>query len=135
MSKVFKKVIVVVLSLAVLLGFTACGEIKSKVNENAPQAPITAEWTYDHLVSHGEYVPRYIFISDKNNPHFSSDGSTYTINIVPDKEYTGEVEKIDDCNYRLHSPNSDKSVDVFIAGNSLTVKIDDEHEVVFVAKK
>lgn len=135
MSKIFKKVIVVVLSLAVLMGFTACGEMKSKVNENAAQAPITAEWTYDHLVSHGEYVPRYIFISDKNNPHFSSDGSTYTINIVPDKEYTGEVEKIDDCNYRLHNPNSDKSVDVFIAGNSLTVKIDDDHEVVFVAKK
>ena len=135
MSKVFKKVIVVVLSLAVLLGFTACGEMKSKVNENAAQAPITSEWTYDHLVSNGEYVPRYIFISDKNNPHFSSDGSTYTINIVPGKEYTGEVEKIDDCNYSLHSPNSDKAVDVIIAGNSLTVKIDDEHEVVFVAKK
>ena len=135
MSKIFKKVIVVVLSLAVLLGFTACGEMKSKVNENAAQAPITSEWTYDHLVSHGEYVPRYIFISDKNNPHFSSDGSTFTLSVVSEKEYTGDVEKIDDCNYRLHSPNSDKAVDVFIAGNSLTVKIDDEHEVVFVAKK
>ena len=135
MSKIFKKVIVVVLSLAVLMGFTACGEMKSKVNENAALAPITAEWTYDHLVSHGKYVPRYIYISDKNNPHFSSDGSTFTLSVVSDKEYTGEVEKIDDCNYRLHSPNSDKAVDVIIAGNSLTVKIDDEHEVVFVAKK
>ena len=134
MSKIFKKVIVVVLSLAVLLGFTACGEMKSKVNENAALAPITSEWTYDHLVSHGEYVPRYIFISDKNNPHFSSDGSTFTLSVVPGKEYTGEVEKIDDANYILHKSGSDKSVDVIIAGNSLTVKIDDDHEVVFVAK-
>ena len=134
MSKVFKKVIVVVLSLAVLLGFTACGEMKSKVNENAAQASITAEWTYDHAISKGEYVPRYIYISDKNSPHFSSDGSTFTMNIVPDKEYTGEVEKIDDCNYRLHNPSSDNTVDVIIAGNSLTVKISDEYLIVFVEK-
>lgn len=134
MSKIFKKVIVVVLSLAVLLEFTACGEMKSKVNENAPQAPITAEWTYDHLVSHGEYVPRYIFISDKNNPHFSSDGATFTLSVTPGKEYTGDVEKIDDCNYSLHSPNSDNTVDVIIAGNSLTVKISDEYLIVFVEK-
>lgn len=134
MSKIFKKVIVVVLSVAVLLGFTACGEMKSKVNENAAQAPITAEWTYDHLVSHGEYVPRYIFISDKNNPHFSSDGATFTLSVTPGKEYTGEVEKIDDCNYSLHSPNSDNTVDVIIAGNSLTVKISDEYLIVFVEK-
>lgn len=134
MSKIFKKVIVVVLSVAVLLGFTACGEMKSKVNENAAQAPITAEWTYDHLVSHGEYVPRYIFISDKNNPHFSSDGATFTLSVTPGKEYTGDVEKIDDCNYSLHSPNSDNTVDVIIAGNSLTVKISDEYLIVFVEK-
>lgn len=134
MSKIFKKVIVVVLSVAVLLGFTACGEMKSKVNENAAQALITAEWTYDHLVSHGEYVPRYIFISDKNNPHFSSDGATFTLSVTPGKEYTGEVEKIDDCNYSLHSPNSDNTVDVIIAGNSLTVKISDEYLIVFVEK-
>ena len=134
MSKIFKKVIVVVLSLAVLLGFTACGEMKSKVNENAAQASITAEWTYDHAISKGEYVPRYIYTSDKNSPHFSSDGSTFTMNIVPDKEYTGEVEKIDDCNYRLHNPSSDKTVDVIIAGNSLTVKISDEYLIVFVEK-
>lgn len=134
MSKIFKKVIVVVLSLAVLLGFTACGEMKSKVNENAAQAPITAEWTYDHLVSHGEYFPRYIFISDKNNPHFSSDGATFTLSVTPGKEYTGEVEKIDDCNYSLHSPNSDNTVDVIIAGNSLTMKISDEYLIVFVEK-
>ena len=134
MSKIFKKVIVVVLSLAVLLGFTACGEMKSKVNENAPQASITAEWTYDHAISKGEYVPRYIFISDKNNPHFSSDGSTFTLSVTPGKEYTGDVEKIDDCNYRLHNPSSDNTVDVIIAGNSLTVKISDEYLIVFVEK-
>ena len=134
MSKILKKVFAVVLSLAVLMGFTACGEVKSKVNVNAAQASITDKWTYDHVVSGGEYVPRYIFISDKNNPHFSSDGSTFTLNVVSGKEYTGEVEKIDDSYYILHKPGSDKSVDAIIAGNSLTVKIDDDHEVVFVTK-
>ena len=53
MSGIFKKIIAVVLTLTVLMGFTAC-KAKSKVNVNAPQASITDEWTFDHALKQGE---------------------------------------------------------------------------------
>ena len=59
MSGIFKKIIAVVLTLSVLMGFTAC-KVKSKVTVNAPQASITDNWTFDHAMKKGEEVPRYL---------------------------------------------------------------------------
>ena len=134
MSKVFKRVSALVIVFTLIFSFTACA-VKSKVNEDAPQASITDEWTFDHATNKGENVPRYLFDKDEDLPHFSSDGTNFTLNIVPGKIYSGTVEKIDDGNYILHKEGSDKSVNVSIAGNSLTVHVSDDTNVVFVVKK
>ena len=127
MSGIFKKIIAVVLTLTVLMGFTAC-KAKSKVNVNAPQASITDEWTFDHALKQGENVPRFIFDSDKNLPQFTSDGTNFTFNIVPGK--------IDDSNYVLYKDGShDKALPATIAGNSLTLYVNDDTYVVYVVKK
>ena len=135
MSSIFKKIIVVVLTLTVLMGFTAC-KAKSKVNVNAPQASITDEWTFEHALKQGENVPRFIFDSDKNLPQFTSDGTNFTFNIVPGKNYSGTIEKIDDSNYVLYKDGShDKALPATIAGNSLTLYVSDDTYVVYVVKK
>ena len=135
MSGIIKKIIVVVLTLTVLMGFTAC-KAKSKVNVNAPQASITDEWTFDHAMKQGENVPRFLFDNDAMLPHFTSDGTNFTFNIVPDKDYSGTIEKIDDSNFVLYKDGShDKALPATIAGNSLTLYVNDDTYVVYVVKK
>ncbi len=133
MSKIFKKLMAVVLCLVVVAGFTAC-KMKSKVNVNAPQASITDEWTYDHAISNGNYVDRYLFEPDKHLPHFSCDGTNFTLNIVAEKVYTGTIEKVDDSNYLLWTSTGSVPVSVTIVGNSLTVNINENTCVVYVTK-
>ena len=119
MSGIFKKIIAVVLTLTVLMGFTAC-----------------KAWTFDHALKQGENVPRFIFDSDKNLPQFTSDGTNFTFNIVPGKNYSGTIEKIDDSNYVLYKDGShDKALPATIAGNSLTLYVSDDTYVVYVVKK
>ena len=134
MSKVLKKISAIVITFTLLFSLAAC-QVKSKVDEDAPQASITDEWTYDHATNKGEYVPRFLFDSDSKLPHFKSDGTNFTLNIVPDNVYTGTVEKIDDGNYVLHKEGSDKTLDVSIAGNSLTLHVSEDTNVVFVVKE
>ena len=135
MSGIFKKIIAVVLTLTVLMGFTAC-KAKSKVNVNAPQASITDEWTFDHAMKKGEEVPRYLFDKDSTLPQFTSDGTNFSFYIVQDNVYSGTVEKIDDSTYLLYRDGSkDRSLPATIAGNSLTLHVSDDTYVVYVVKK
>ncbi|SCW26818.1 hypothetical protein SAMN02910456_00153 [Ruminococcaceae bacterium YRB3002] len=135
MIKTIKKFAVVTVCLFALVAFAGCAE-ESKVDESADTADITAEWTFDHAVSGGEDVPRYSNTSDKDLPHFSTDGETFTFNIVPDKTYTGRIEDNGDGTYTLINPNNeDKTISAKITGNSLTITINEENSVTFVVKE
>ena len=133
MSKIFKKLMAVVLCVVVVASFTAC-KMKSKVNVDAPQASITDEWTYDHAISNGNYVDRYFLEPDRHLPHFSCDGTNFTLNIVAENVYTGTIEKVDDSNYLLWTETGSVPVSVTIVGNSLTVNINENTCVVYVTK-
>ena len=133
MSKIFKKLMAVVLCVVVVASFTAC-KMKSKVNVDAPQASITDEWTYDHAISNGNYVDRYFLEPDRHLPHFSCDGTNFTLNIVAENVYTGTIEKVDDSNYLLWTSTGSVPVSVTIVGNSLTVNINENTCVVYVTK-
>ena len=134
MSREIKRLTVTILVLSILLVCVSC-KAPSKVNEKAKTAPITSEWTYDHAINKGEYVPRYLFEKEENLPQFSTDGKTYTFSIVSGNVYSGTVENNGDGTYKIYRENAEKSVLVTITGNALTVHIDDESSVVFVAKK
>jgi hypothetical protein len=132
MSKGYKRMIVPVISLVVLIACVSCA-VASKVNENSKTAPITSKWTFDHATNNGKNVQRNIFDKEEDLPHFSSDGETFEFNIVPGNVYTGEVELNDDGSYKLYKTgNSEKSIRAAITGNALTVYITDDTTVVFV---
>lgn len=133
MVKGLKKAIVLIISVVVLMCCASC-EAKSKVDKDAETAPITSEWSYDHAMNKGENVPRYMFDSDKNLPHFSSDGETFTMNIVPGKEYSGTVVANDDGSYSIYNNGTGQPILVTIEGNSLTVHINDDTSVTYVVK-
>jgi hypothetical protein len=132
MSKGYKRLIVPVISLVILIACVSCAVI-SKVNENAKTAPITSKWTFDHATNKGENVPRHMFDRDEDLPHFSSDGETFTFNIVPGSVYTGTITQNDNGSYTLiNNGNEDKPIIAEITGNALTIIINDDTNVVFV---
>ena len=133
MFKGLKKVIIPVICLAVLICCASCA-VKSKVNVNAETAPIDSEWTFDHAVNKGTDVPRRMFIKDADFPHFSTDGETFTFNIVPEKIYSGTIVANGDGTYVIYNSSGSQSLNVTVEGNSLTVHITDDTYVVFVAK-
>ena len=82
MSKGYRRLIVPVISLIILIACVSCAVI-SKVNENSQTASITSKWTFDHATNKGENVPRRMFDRDEDIPHFSSDGETFTLTSYP----------------------------------------------------
>jgi hypothetical protein len=132
MSKGYKRLIVPVISLVILIACVSCAVI-SKVNENAKTAPITSKWTFDHATNKGENVPRHMFDRDEDLPHFSSDGETFTFNIVPGSVYTGTISQNEDGTYTLiNNGNEDKPIKATVNGNALTIIINENTNVVFV---
>ncbi len=133
MTKGSKTAIVLILSLVLMLSVVSCVK-NSKVNENAPTAPINSEWSFDHASKDGENVPRYLGDKDDDLPHFWSDGETFRFNITPGKEYTGTVSLENDGTYKLYRDGEKMYVTAVIKGNSLTLKVGKNNTVVFVTK-
>lgn len=133
MTRGSKTALIIVLSLVLILGFVSC-VVKTKVDENAPAASITSEWTYDHATRDGENVPRYLGDKDEDLPNFWSDGSTFRFNITPGKEYSGTVVAESDGSYKLYRDGEGMYVVATIKGNSLTLNVGKNNTVVFIAK-
>jgi hypothetical protein len=132
MPKGYKRMIVPVISLIILIACVSCA-VASKVNENAQTAPITSKWTFDHATNDGKNVHRYLFDKEEDLPHFSSDGENFRFNITPGNEYTGTIELNDDGTYTLYrNGDKDKRIRASITGNALTVYTTDDSTVVFV---
>ncbi len=128
-----KKIIVLVISMVVLFSCVSCAAKSNSANSDA--APITSEWTYDHAVNKGNLVSRTSTDRDEDLPHFSSDGKTFSFNIVSGKTYTGTVEANDDGTYTLRNGSGKGDpITVTIEGDSLTVHISDNTSVTFVTK-
>jgi len=127
-----KRMIVPIISLIVLIACVSCAVV-SKVNENAQTAPITSKWTFDHATKDGKNIPRYILDKDEDLPHFTSDGETFTFNIVSGTNYSGTLEQNDDGSYTLRNEyNSDQTIRAVVKGNSLTIYTPGESTLVFV---
>lgn len=131
MNKYFKRIAIVVMSLAFAVFGAAC-IAESKVDENAEQAEITAEWTFDHGMVQGEEINRLKFDRDEDLPQFSSDGETFSLMIVADKVYTGTVEANEDGTYNLVKSEDKPKIPVTITGNSLTIQIQENSSLTFV---
>ena len=138
MVKSIKKSVILVMGLIFMFAAVACSsEVASRVDKNADTAEITAEWDYDHAIQGGENVARYTTDKDEDLPHFTSDGQTFTFNIVPENVYTGTVTVNEDGSYKLTKGESadGPSITAIIEGNSLTVQVNEDNAVIFVVKE
>lgn len=132
MTKINRRMIVPVISLIILIACVSCAVV-NKVNENAKTAPITSKWTFDHATRDGKNIPRYIFDKEEDLPHFTSDGETFTFNIVSGKNYTGTLEQNEDGSFMLRNNNNEaQSIRAEIKGNALTLYTTDDSTLVFV---
>ena len=132
MPKGYKRMIVPVISLIVLIACVSCA-VASQVNENSKTAPITSKWTFDHATNDGKNIQRSLFDKEEDLPHFSTNGETFRFNITTANEYTGTVTVNDDGTYTLSKDGDpEKSIQASITGNALTVYTSEDSTIVFV---
>ena len=136
MNKSIKKVLTLLACFLMVSFGVACGLGRPAADKTLPNAPITSKWSFDSVTTASGTSGR-LFISDKNEPEFSTaDGVNFSLRVVKDKDpYTGTITDNGDGTYTLtNSNNTGKPVTAKIEGNVLTIIINDSSNLTFVAK-
>ncbi len=136
-----RKIFVIVFCLVFAAGFTAClnrfnadDSSSSEGSGVSGDAPITSDWDY-YCVRNQDIVQyRYAGMPEDSTPHFKTeDGVNFELTITGGKRYKGTITENPDGTYELHHRNSEKTVNVSIEGDKLTLTFSEDKQIEFRA--